>query len=388
MAEYILAAGSTPTAAEILEGMIADYQARMPGWLPNEGDPATVLMAVFALRHSVLLSIFQQVKADIYTDFGVSVAGVPFRDATFATVDAKVTIGAAFVAEPHEIPAGLRVQIDGPEGPVGFQVSETVHTLAGESTATVVLRAEEAGSEGSGLTGEVKVVDPREWIQSIVLLADTAGGEDAEGEDAYRDKLVRKERRDSPTIITAVDAQEAILEIPGVGRCLILDNYVPKIGEEAAKEGVPGAFTIVPLDPAGANVSGAIKTEALALVEAERLLDLQGYVIDPTRTNVAVAYSFTVNPGWDPVGVKAAADAAVTQYLSPAIWGNVSTAGGVQTWEEDLLVRYGELYTVLNNVQGLNHVTALTINGVANTDAALVGPGGLPNLTGVVGTHV
>jgi hypothetical protein len=386
MPDYILAAGSTPTAAEILQGMIDDYQARVPGWRPNEGDPLTIFMAIIALRHSVLLNIFQQVKAGVYVDFGTSVAGVPFRDATYATVDAQATIGAAFVGEPHEIPAGLRVQLEGPEGPVGFQVAEAVNTLAGEPTATIVLRAEEPGSEGSGLTGEVKIADPREWLQSITLLSDTAGGEDAESEASYRDKLVRKERRDSPTIITAVDGEEAILEIPGVGRCLILNNYVPKIGEEPAKEGVPGAFTIVPLDPAGENVSGPIKAECLAVVEAERLLDLQGYVIDPTRTNIAVAYHFTVNPGWDPAGVKTAADAAVTQYLSNASWGNTSTAGGVTNWEEDLLVRYGELYTVLNNVQGLNHVTALTINGVANADAVLAGPGALPHLTSVAGT--
>jgi hypothetical protein len=386
MAEYIVSAGTTPSAAEILEEMIADYQARMPGWLPNEGDPATVLMAVYALRHSVLLSVMQQVKAQIYTDFGESIAGVPFRDASFATVDATVTIGAAFVGEPHEIPAGLRVQIEGPEGPAGFQVSETVNTVAGENTAAVVLRAEEAGAGGSGLTGEVQLVDPREWIQAITLLSETAGGQDAQSEDDYRDRLVRKERRDSPTIITADDAEEAALEIPGVGRCLILNNYVPAEGETPAKEGVPGAFTAVLLDPDGANVSGSIKAEALALITGERLLDLIGHVIDPTRTPIAVAYTFTVNPGWDSASVGAAADAAVTQYLSPAVWGNVSTAGGITTWEDDLLVRYGELYAVLNNVQGLNHVTALTINGVAHVDAVLAGPGALPNLTSVVGT--
>jgi hypothetical protein len=385
MDEYIAEGGST-SAADILAGMIADYEARMPGWTPAEGSPATVLMAVFALRHSVLLDIFQQVKAAIYTDFGVSVAGVPFREATPATVDATVTIGEAYVAEPHEIPAGLRVQIEGPEEPQGFTVQDTVNILAGESTATVTLVAENPGRAGSGLTGEVNVVDARTWIQGITLTSETAGGQDAEGEQDYRNRLVKKERRESPTIITAPDAQEAILEIPGVGRCLILDNYVPKLGEEAAKEGVPGAFTAVIADPSGANVSGGIKAEALAIIEAERLLDLDGHLIDPTRTNVAVAYSFTTLPGWDPEAVKAAADAAVNSYGSGATWGAVTAATGIEEWAEELSFRYGELYAVLNNVAGLNHVTALTINGLAHTDAVLEGPGALPTLTSVVGT--
>jgi hypothetical protein len=34
---------------------------------------------------------------------------------------------------------------------------------------------------------------------------------------------------------------------------------------------------------------------------------------------------------------------------------------------------------VLNNVDGLRHVTALTINGSTSADLALTGPGALPS---------
>ena len=387
MAGEYITEGQVPTAAEVLQEMIDEYQALVPGWVPYEGNPVTTLFAIQAQRDVVLLDMVANVKAQIFTEFGVSIGQVPFRAASYATVDATVTIGAAFTGEPHTIPAGLRVQLPGSEEPAGFQVAEDVTVSTGEATAVVTLRAEQAGSQASGLTGEVSILDPRQWIQGITLNSETAGGEDAESEAKYRDRLVRKERRDSDTIITAVDAEEAILEIPGIGRCLIIDNYVPKKGGEAAKTGVAGAFTAVVMDPAGADVSGTIKAEALALVvEAFRLLGLQGYIIDPTRTPIAVAYSFTTLPGWEQAAVKAAADAAVTAALSPPEWGLITNAAGVQEWEEDLLVRYGELYGVLDNVDGLKDVNTLTINTLAHTDAALTGPGALPELTSVAGT--
>jgi hypothetical protein len=386
MTEYITG-GLESSFPEILAGMFADYQTRVPDWRPNPGAPEVVLMEVFALRHSVRLDTDSQVLASIFTYFGTSVANVPFGEATQATVTAVVTIGEEFVGEPHEIPAGLRVNIQGaePEDTQVFEVVNTVHVEAGKSTAVVGLIAQAGGSQGSGLAGPAVLLDPRAWIQTITLDSDTAGGTEAEDETTYRNRLVAKERRDSPTIITALDAQEAILEIPGVGRCLILDNYVPKVGEEAPREGVPGAFTAGVSDPAGEDVSSETKEQALALVNFERLLDLTGYVIDPTRTGVTVEYEFTVFPGWEDEAVKAAADAAVAQYLSDAVWGLLPGAGGADDWQDELTVRYSKIYGVLNGVQGLNDVLSVKINGLLNTDATLAGPGALPTITSITG---
>lgn len=388
MPSYITG-GLESSFPEILAGMFADFQARVPEWSPKPGRPEVVLMEIIALRHSVRLDTDSQVLAAIFTYFGTTVAGVPFKDATPATVDATVTIDAEHLTEAHTVPAGLRVSLLGSnEEPVVFEVVADVTLGIGVKEGVVSLIAQEPGAEGSGLSGPVTILDPRAWIQSIVLLSETAGGEDAEGEETYRDRLVAKERRDSPTIITPVDAQEAILEIPGVGRCLILDNYVPKLGEEPAKEGVPGAFTAVICDAAGANVSAPIKTEALAIVESERLLDLTGYVIDPTRTPVAITFDFDVFPGRDPAAVKAGGEAAVAQYLDNARWGLIAGPLDQRDWVDELLVRYSEIYGVLNTVQGLNHVLSVEIDGVADTDAVLAGPGALPTLTSVVGTAV
>lgn len=384
MAEYVTG-GLETSFTDILAGMFADYQARMPSWIPKPGSPECVLMEVIAVRHAVRLDVSSQVLASIYTYFGASIAGVPFNPALPASANATFLVNEAFVAERQILPRGFRVALPTPEGEQFFEVSKETIIEPGEDSAIVTLVAQEPGSQGNGLT-EAFPADTRTWIQSITLISETSGGSDEEEEADYRNRLVAKERRDGPTIITAVDAQEALLEIPGIGRCLILDNYVPAEGSEAAKEGVPGAFTAVVADENGANVSSELKAQALAVIDAERLLDLKGYVINPTRTNVAVAYTFDVLPGYDPGAVKAAGDEAIERALNDATWGRVTGPAGTIDWEDELLVRYSELYAALNAVEGLNHVLELKLNGTADKNAVLVGPGALPTLTSVVGT--
>lgn len=386
-AAYIPGLEGIPTSfSEILAEMFADYQARLPGWVPNPGAPEVVMMEVVALRHAVRLDVDAQVLAAIFTYFGSTLAGVPFNPALPATVQATIEVKPEYAGEEHVLEAGFRVSLEGPEGPVTFVTPADLTLAIGEESAVITLAALEPGTAGNGLSGAVTLLDTRDWLEAIVLSGETGNGQDEEEEAAYLNRLAAKERRDSPTIITAPDAQEAILELPGVGRCLILDNYVPKIGGEAAKEGVPGAFTAVLTDETGANVSAETKAAALALVNNERLLDLTGYIIDPTRTNTTVTFGFNLLPGWEAAAVKAAAEAAVRAYLSAATWGLIPGPAGVDDWEDELLVRYSELYTAINNVEGVNHVLKVEINGSKDKNLALTGPGALPTIVAVTGT--
>jgi hypothetical protein len=386
---YIPGLEGIPTSfSEILAGMFADYQARMPEWVPNPGAPEVVLMEVIALRHAVRLDVDAQVLAAIFSYFGSSIAQIPPLPAVPATVGATIHIGAEYAGEAHTLEEGFRVTLEGPEGPVTFRTVGTVNVSSGEETAAVTLAAVEPGAAGNGLSGDVTPLDTRNWIASITLSGETANGTDEEDETTYRNRLVRKERRDSPTIITAVDAQEAILELPGVGRCLVLDNYVPKIGGEAAKEGVPGALTAVLIDETGANVTAEVKAAALALLETERLLDLVIHIIDPTRTEVNVLFNFTTLPGYEAAAVKAAAQDAVAEYLDDRTWGLVIGADGERDWQDELKVRYSEIYAVLNSVPGLDHAEEVSINGHINTNLALTGPGALPTVGTITGTAV
>ncbi len=367
-------------ADDILQLEIDDFQAGQPDWVPNDGAPEVRLMRVFSLRFSVLLNVFTQVTTAIFRYFGESIARVPPIQATYATVDATFTL---VDTVGHTIPAGLRVAINGDNDTSAiFEVLAETVVHSGSSTAVVSLKAQEEGSAFNDLSGSVTVLDPREWIQSIALLAATDGGGDAEEEAPYLKRLSKRLQRGADTIVTASDLEAALLEIPGVGRCLVLARYVPATESEAAQEDVPGAATAITTSAAGGDVSTPIREAIEAEIEENTVDGLQVHVINPTRTPITIAYTATSYPDWDPEAVRASADEAVSDYLSDATWGRLPSG----EWQEDKLVRFGEIYAVLNGVQGLNHVTSVVINGLANTDHTLAGPGALPELTSVTGT--
>lgn len=387
MADYVTD-GLTTDVDDILAGMITAFQAEQPDWVPYDGNPETQLMKIIAFRHGVTLDVASQVLTAIYRYYGLSLAGVQPLEASFARVDATFTM---VDTAGYTIPDGLQVDIKTSGNTAVRFLVEGDHTVAsGSSTATVSLVAEETGSQASGLTGTASDVDGLDYIVSIVLAGPTAGGQDGETDAEYLPRLSRRLQRTSDKIITAEDAELAILdEVPGVGRVLVLDNYIPAdhptVGDPEQFD-VPGAFTVVVATAAGANVPTDTKNAVIALLAAKRILNLDVYVIDPTRTNVTVEYTATAFLGFDPVDVKARADQAVTDYLSGTGWGLNTVSAGDTTWNEDLTVRFSEIYSVLNNVTGVDHVTDVKVNGTSNVNATIVGPGALPNLTTLTGT--
>lgn len=384
---------------ELLEEKIGRYQLLNPGWVPYDGSPEVRLMRVQSLDDAVLLDVASQVFTAIFRYYGRSVKRIAPLDATYAQADTTFTL----TDTGFTVPQGLRVSLDAGGGnSVLFQVLED--TFAAGTTVTVPIRAVTAGSAASGIAAgaTVQLIDDRTWIDSVALDTITTGGRDAETDTEYLDRLTRKLWLESDTIVDAQDAEDAILELDGVGRVLILDNYIPAAAapgllagdesvdpEVAAQTGVAGAVTGVAISADGSNVPSAVKTAAITTLEGDRLAGLSVYMIDPTRTDVAVTFKFTTYDGWDPVEVKAAGEAAITAALDDAAWGVSSTAGGASDWVETTVVRYADLYAVLKpGVRGLAHVTELKINGSADTNLTISGPGALPNLTSVTGTAV
>jgi hypothetical protein len=113
-------------------------------------------------------------------------------------------------------------------------------------------------------------------------------------------------------------------------------------------------------------------------------------VIDPTFTNVDVSFSFTTFPGYDSASVKPLAEDAVKTLLDPSQFG--SPPGDSRGWSNIKVVYLWELVTALNNVQGVDRITALTVgaNGGAQTatDLTLSGSIPLPRPGNIVGTPV
>jgi hypothetical protein len=476
--------------SDVVAAMVADMQARIPGWIPATGATDTAIIEVQAFQSAVILGQASGTLDSLYRYAGATLFGVQPDDATFAVADSTWTLTAAATALGATIPADseVKVQVTATES-VGFRVVEDVVVAPGAGVTAdgeVPLVALVAGAAGSGLSGVAQKVTPLDAVASIVIDGVTQGGRDAEEDEDYLDRLTRRLRRLTFGLVHAWEVEEAARDIDGIARALVIDNYQAGVNElqdvtvtgasggtlpltysgqtvtgisatataaalelaleslsnisvgdvectggplntaavrvefmnllgqtnvaqmttssasltgggtaavSTARSGaaaVPStakSLTSVPIDIDGLPVSSQVKAAHIADLEASRERGFRFYVVDPVYTTVNLTFDFTIYPGFDATVVKAASEAAGTAALSPANHG-LLPFGDVLAWVDDPFVRYGEIYAALNAVEGLHQALNVELNGVADTDVALPGVGGLPLPGSVVGTEV
>jgi hypothetical protein len=67
----------------------------------------------------------------------------------------------------------------------------------------------------------------------------------------------------------------------------------------------------------------------------------------------------------------------VLDFLDRSRFG-LPSSGDTREWLDVRIVRFQDIVTTLNNVQGFDYYTSLTING-GTADVSLAGPGALPS---------
>lgn len=151
---------------------------------------------------------------------------------------------------------------------------------------------------------------------------------------------------------------------------------------------------VAAVDEEGEAVSGGVKAEIDAYLQAHREINFVVHVFDPTYTLVDVTFTAVTFPGFDPALVEVAAELAISTYLEPKNWGLSTSQFGdspvSQSWQNVKVVRYLELAQVLNAVEGLDYITALTFRigaaSFATTDVTLPGEVPLPRPGVITGT--
>lgn len=132
-------------------------------------------------------------------------------------------------------------------------------------------------------------------------------------------------------------------------------------------------ISVAVVDSAGAAVAAGIKTEVETLLESMREVNWEVHVIDPTYTAIDVTFTAVAKAGYDAADVETRAEAAVIEYFAPSRWG-----GGDQDppeWRHETIVRYGEVWSLIDNVDGVDYVDTLAVEGgVVNVVLAGVAP--------------
>ena len=146
-----------------------------------------------------------------------------------------------------------------------------------------------------------------------------------------------------------------------------------------------GMVAVALADADGDPVASPTKTAVEDLLEDpdQRIVNVVVHVIDASYTRVDVAYAGVALAGYDPDDVQAAADAALADYLDPALWG--ATTDDPAAWTNRTVVRHQEISHLLHSVDGFDYWASLTINGAA-ADLTLTGVAPLPSPVTITGT--
>lgn len=364
-------AGATTSPDAIRDLAVSSLQEDIPGLVLRPGHLMWLFADAVAEAVADCAETFLNAAAYRFRVQGRELWGLPPVEATQAV--ATVTLD---LADPdpdgqssRTIPAGAQFEIAGRV----FDVSEDATGEPGD-TITLSLVAAQAGADGSGLSGTPSLLESYNFVDTgtIALSGVTTGGVDAETDAEYEQRLARKLRHIGRPVLPG-DFADRARDVAGVARALAIDGYDPTGG---GSTGNARTVSIAVIDSAGADVSSGTKTAVQTLLEAEREVNWDVFVIDPTRTTVNIAATVKVWDGFDAADVKARAEVTLAAWLDPAVWG-LPPVGEVPEWHDKPTVRVGEAYDVIYNVSGVKDVTALTLNG-GTSDVTLATVAGLP----------
>lgn len=369
--DYITAPFTTDPDA-LAEAAFNYIQTQVPGWSPNAGNLEVIMIEALAAMVADARTVASAVPRSIFRYYGNSIIGIaPIPDVA-ATVDTTWTV---INANGYTIRAGTQVgmRASGDEL-IPFQVAFDVVVAPGTTTTAVgavALIAITPGEEANGLFGTVELIDSIDWVVSITTDGPTGGGMAAESDDSYLNKLSAQLTLMSPRPILPGDFAALARTVPGVFRALAIDGYNPANSTFNNERMVAVAL----VDALGDPVSALVKAEVVALLEGAREVTFVVNVIDPTYSYIDVFVSYKALPDASIAETDALVEAALNEYLDPSSWGTTPNNGVI--WQDETMVRYLELATVVNNVTGVDYIISLTMaknpGGLSSADVALVG---------------
>jgi hypothetical protein len=335
--------------------------SKVPGYELNPAHPETWIIEAVARMSSELAFMASAMPETALRTLGETVYNIPRSQGAPAVA---ATTWIANNTNGVIVPQDTQISIDG----IGFRTDSEVLIPPGQNATAaggVLVTAIDIGIAGNNLINDVRPIDALSWIESISLFGVTSGGEDSLSDEEYRDYLVRTLQLQAPRVITVRDFELFVQDIPGVARVTVIDNTERSV-------------TIAAIDSNGVAVNAAIQAEIVEKLEQAREANWIITIIQPTYTNVNVAYNVVGYNGFEAAALKGLINTAISDYLSPSRWGNPPYSE-LNTWVNEPKVRYLQLARIIEEVGGVNYINSLTINTVAG-DFTMPGTIPLPNV--------
>jgi hypothetical protein len=347
------------SGAALKADMYAAMQEAFPTWESYDGNPEKRIIDALIDRLVVpLAQLISDVPDQALQKLGEQVHRIPAIEAAAATVSStwKFT-----TTEGLTILAGTTVNLPiSADQQEGFVVVADVEVPAGKAeteAGEVLLEAINTGAQANDLSGPAELVDSLLFFDEIALVGETAGGVDAEDPLVYLARLTETLQIQAPRPVLARDVPILVRSVPGVQRVAALDNYDAESEEGELEKTISLAAIDLDGDPVGVSV----KEEIEALLEEKREANFVFVLVDPAYTELDFLYEIVPREGFDQTATEEAVAAAIEAAYSPAIFGVDPSAQEEPptTWVNADTLRFQDLVTLVNNVQGVEHFSSL-----------------------------
>lgn len=378
----------TSDDAQLAEDILAAIADRIVGWEPSEGHVETVLAEAVAVALATAVAEMKLTVRQSYAAFGELILGIVRILPSFATTTVTITLTAEQTAIGLEIPAGTEIDAVKPDGsqvPLVTTIDNTIAAAAGTAT-TVAVTAVNSGPDANDAAGDA--TSQLAGIDTITLDAPTAGGRDAETDDAYDNRLAGRTPRLRALPITPADYAAFSTDVPGVARAVAINRYNPSSGTADA----PGHLTLIGVDDNGGTLTPDIAADLLSyLTTSERPLSVTLHVANPAYATIVPTVSIRLaETGIDDFGQPTLADpdtttgdaaAAIGDLLDPAKFDADATAPGGWSRTPRRVLSIYDIAAAIDDLSGISQIDHVELSSgsiVAGTAVPLPSPLTLP----------
>jgi uncharacterized phage protein gp47/JayE len=375
----------TADARDLMQRCFDYMAAKFPGWEPSEGQLDVAILEAVSSEAADIASLTTEVTKSIYRYFGAKLMGIIPEDAVAATATSTWVM---IDNLGHIIPDGTQVTLyDSTGNAVPFVTLGDVQVPAGNTSTAVgevLLVAVVPGSDSTNVGsvgGTPTLVDILPFVDHIVQATVSVGGQDAESDDDYLNRLSQELQLIAPRPILPRDFATMARNVAGVQRATAIDGYNPADHTSNNQRMV----TVVSLDNTGAAVSSTIKTAVQTYLQAFRETNFVVNVDDPTLTAVDVTVNVLLANGYGSNDVQFRVQQAINDFLDPSTWGidPSDDPNDPSSWNNLTVVKYLELASAISAVPGVAYIISLAVglNGgaQASTDHTLTGSAPLPH---------
>ena len=321
----------------LFSAMVEHLNATLDGWVATPGNTELVLLEAMVTGLGLDIMALRMVDSAVVESL-MSLYGV-VRDPGAEAV-AKVRVKVMQRSGAVTIDEGTVFQLvrGDTEETVEFETTEDVTIIASTSREAVIsVRVNEVGESPNDIPAGTPLETDGEvdGLESAYLETKVSGGRDEETDERFNARAAAILSRQTSTLATAEHFQYAALEVPGVGRAMVLDLFDPARYDPLKPDALyPGHVSVAVADAQGEPLSEDAKAAVQEYLEERALASINVHVIDPTYNVVDFTMHVKAAEGFELDLVNESARDMVAAWLSPATWPWTKTASPFQAAAE------------------------------------------------------